>query len=83
VFVGLAVAVAGAAVAGCLFTIPLFALARFTEPAHGTGREWFTTGLRWAAGLGVVAGLVVGTVTAWWYREGYTLPESPPPSETP
>lgn len=50
-----------------LLTIPLFAMARFTEPMRGTGREWFRTGLRFAFVLGGVGGVVGGVATAWWY----------------
>jgi len=54
-FVALMVVVGGALfflIVASLFTIPLFALARFTEPSRGTDREWFRDGLRWAIGAG-------------------------------
>lgn len=82
-------AVAGVAAAAVLFlivaslfTIPLFALARFTEPGHGTDREWFREGLRWAVLGGAVVALACGAGLAWWLRRGGRIPQAPRPWET-
>lgn len=68
-------------IAASLLTIPLFALARFTEPSQGTGREWFREGLRWAVWGGVVVAVVAGTAVAYWIRRGARIPEAPKPWE--
>lgn len=65
-----------------LLTIPLFALARFTEPSRGLGREWFVDGLRWAIIGGAVVAVAAGAAFGWWLRRGGKLPEAPKPWET-
>lgn len=63
--------------AAALLTMPLFALAWFTEPVHGTGRAWFSSGVRWAIVAGAVVGLAGGVGVARWLRRGGKLPEAP------
>lgn len=67
-------------IAASLLTIPLFALARVTEPVQGTGREWFWSGLRWAVVGGAVIGVAGGGGVAWWLRRGGKLTEPFPPT---
>lgn len=74
---GTAAGVALSVIAAALLTMPLFALAWSTEPAHGTGRAWFSSGLRWAIASGVVIGLAGGAGVARWLRRGGKLPEAP------
>jgi len=62
-----------------LLTIPLFALAQFTEPGRGTGREWFRDGLRWAVLAGALVAAGAGAGLAWWLRKGGRIPQPPKP----
>lgn len=77
VLLGAAAGVALSLVAAALLTMPLFALAWFTEPVHGTGRAWFSSGVRWAVVAGAVVGLAGGVGVARWLRRGGKLPEAP------
>lgn len=82
VFLGIGAAALFFLVVASLLTIPLFALARFTEPGHGTGREWFRDGLRWAVIAGALVAVAAGAGLAWWLRSGGKLPDAPKPWET-
>ena len=84
-FVALMVVVGGALfflIVASLFTIPLFALARFTEPSRGTDREWFRDGLRWAILGGGVVAVIGAAALGWWVRKGGKFPQAPRPWET-
>ena len=78
--IGVTVAAVMFVLIAALLTMPLFALARFTEGDTALHRPWFGTGLRIAAVLGGVAGAAAGVTIARFYRRGGTfqLPEPPP-----
>jgi len=79
VVIGIAVAFTMFVLLAALLTMPLFALARFTEGDTALHRPWFGTGLRIAGGLGAVAGVAAGAAIGRYYRRGGTfqLPEPP------
>jgi len=62
-----------------LLTMPLFALARFTEGETALHRPWFATGLKIAGLLGGTVGVCTGVWLARFYRRGghFELPEPP------
>ena len=75
VVVGLAVALAAIGVVFSIIAIPLFALARFTEPGHGLDEPLIRNGLvRVAIPAGAVLGTLTGLAVARWYRRGGRLP---------
>jgi hypothetical protein len=80
IVIGIAVTAVMFVLVAALLTMPLFALARFTEGDTALHRPWFGTGLRIAAVLGGVAGVTAGVGLARFYRKGGTfqLPEPPP-----
>ena len=82
VAIGLAIAVGTVmfVLIASLLTMPLFALARFTEAETALHRPWFTTGLRIAASVGAVVGLGAGVWIGRFFRKGgrFELPEPPP-----
>ena len=81
VVVGVGAGLALFLVAASLLTIPLFALARFTEPEHGLDRHWFSEGLRWAVAGGLVFGTVCAVVLGRWFHRGGRIPDGRPPWE--
>jgi hypothetical protein len=75
VLMGLAVAVAAIGVVFSIIAIPLFALARFTEPGHGLDEPLIRNGLlRVAVPVGALLGTATGVAVALWYRRGGRLP---------
>ncbi len=71
--VGVPVAIAVVGVTYAIIAIPVYALAQ-SDP-HGLDRPFFRHALtRVALPLGVVIGLVIGSVVAVWYRRGGQLP---------
>lgn len=80
VVLGLGVGVVVFVIVASLLTMPLFALARFTEGQTALHRPWFATGIRIAAVLGGVAGLVSGVWLGRYFRRGgrFEFPEPPP-----
>lgn len=81
VAVGLAIAVAGVAIAFSIVAIPLFIVAS-TEPGSGLDRDLVRTGLfKVALPFGVVAGLATGIAVGVWYARGGRLPRDRTPLE--
>lgn len=81
VAVGLAVAVAGIAIAFSIIAIPLFIVAS-TEPGSGLDRDLVRTGLfKVALPFGLVAGLATGIAVGVWYGRGGRLPRDRTPLE--
>jgi len=75
VVVGLAVALAAIGVVFSIIAIPLFALARFTEPGHGLDEPLVRNGLlHVAVPVGALLGTATGVAVALWYRRGGRLP---------
>jgi hypothetical protein len=77
---GLAVATVMFVLVASLLTMPLFALARFTEAETALHRPWFTTGLEIAGGIGATIGVISGIWIGRYFRRGgrFELPEPPP-----
>jgi len=81
VAVGLAIAVAGSAIAFSIVAIPLFVVAS-TEPGSGLDRSLVRTGLfRVALPFGLVSGLLAGVAVGVWYGRGGRLPRDRTPYE--
>jgi hypothetical protein len=79
IVVGLAVGLAVMAIGVAIVAIPLFALARFAEPAQGLQRPVIRDNLvRYALPAGLVAGTLAGALVGRWYRRGGRFP---PPTE--
>jgi hypothetical protein len=80
VALGIAVALIMFVLVAALLTMPLFALARFTEGETALHRPWFGRGLKIAGVLGGATGLVAGVWLARFYRRGgrFELPEPTP-----
>lgn len=72
--VGLAVLVAGVAIAFSIVAIPLYLLAS-TDPDHGLDRDLVRQGLFYVAlPFGVIGGVLSGLVVGVWYGRGGRLP---------
>jgi hypothetical protein len=81
VAIGLAVGVAGVAIAFSIVAIPLFIVAS-TEPGSGLNRDLVRMGLfKIALPVGVVAGVAAGTLVGIWYARGGRLPTDRTPLE--
>jgi hypothetical protein len=73
--VGLAVTVAGVAIAYSIVAIPLYLLAS-TDPDHGMDRTLVRQGLLYVAlPFGVLSGVLSGLAVGIWYGRGGRLPE--------
>ena len=72
--IGFAVTVAATAIVFSIIAVPLYALAS-TEPGSGLDRSLIRTGLFGVAvPVGVIAGVVCGTIVGIWYARGGRLP---------
>lgn len=72
--VGLAVLLAGTAVAFSIVAIPLYMLAS-TDPDHGLDRDLVRKGLLYVAlPFGLVSGVIGGVIVGTWYGRGGRLP---------
>lgn len=79
--VGLAMAVAGIAIAFSIVAIPLFIVAS-TEPGSGLDRDLVRTGLfKVALPFGLVTGVLAGVAVGVWYARGGRLPRDRTPLE--
>jgi len=78
--IGVAVAAIMFVLVASLLTIPLFALARFTEAETALHRPWFGRGLQIAGALGLLTGATTGVWFGRFFRRGgrFELPEPPP-----
>ena len=73
--VGLGVGVATVGIVVSIVAIPLFALARFTEPSHGLDEPLIRNGLvRVAIPAGLLVGALCGVAVGLWYQRGGRLP---------
>ena len=78
VAVGVLVGLAVLAVVFAIIAIPLFALARVTEPSGGAGLDRPVIRdnlLHVALPVSAVAGVVAAVVVGRWYRRGGRLPQ--------